>query len=107
MVAYSKTLNPTKAINEYMDRQRQKCNLIVKNVPELPEQVKSEQIEEDTAKLSDLLHKEFGIVRAKIKKITRLGKRDHDQTSLILITVCDKEAKKILLNVDKLKHISA
>ena len=49
MVAHSKAPDPTEGINEYLARQRWKCNLIVKNVPELPKQAKSKQIEEYTA----------------------------------------------------------
>ena len=93
MVAHSKVPDPTGRNNEYLARQRRKCNLIVRNVPESPKQVKSEQIEEYTAQLSDLFHKELGIVRVQIKKITRLGKCAHDQTHLILITVCVEDVK--------------
>ena len=61
MATHPKASDPTEAINEYMDRQRKKCNLIVRNMPESSKQAKPEQIEDDTAKLSDLFHKEFGI----------------------------------------------
>ena len=63
-----KALDSTKAINEYMDRQRQKCNLIVKNIPESPKQVKSKQIEEDAAKLSDLFYKEMALLELKLRE---------------------------------------
>ena len=76
-----------------MDRQKRKCNLIVRNVPELPKQVKSEQIEGDTAKLSDLFHKEFGIIRAQIKKIIRLEKRTFSERQANRI-LCDELKKR-------------
>jgi len=75
LVASPKAPDPTETINEYMERQKRKCNPIVRNVPESPKQGKSEQVDDDTAKLSELFHKEFGIERAQIKKFTRLGKR--------------------------------
>ena len=60
-----------------MDRQRQRCNLIIRNVPESSKQEKSEQSNEDTAKISELFQKEFGIERTQIKKRTRLGRHVH------------------------------
>jgi len=42
-----------------MNRQRRKCNLIVRNVAELSKQGKSEQTDDDTAKLSDLRNLEW------------------------------------------------
>jgi len=44
-------LDPAEAINEYIDRQRQMCNLVIRNVPESPKQGKSEQISDNTTKL--------------------------------------------------------
>ena len=61
--------------------------MIVRNIPEPSKQGKSEQIEVDTAKISDLFQNEFGIERAQIKKLVRLGKRAQDRVRLILITV--------------------
>ena len=59
-LAQTKAPDPAEAINEYMDRQRRKYNLIVRNVAESSKQGKSEQADDNTAKLSDLFHKEFG-----------------------------------------------
>ena len=107
ITAHPVTSDPGETINEYMDRQRRRCNLIIRNVPESSKQEKSEQSNKDTAKISDLFYKEFGLKRTQIKKIIRQGRRVQDQACLILVTVNDKEAKRqILHNAAKLRQIS-
>ena len=97
ITAHPVTSDPAEAINEYMDRQRRRCNLIIRNVPESSKQEKSKQSNEDTAKISELFQKEFGIERTQIKKITRLGRRVQDQARLILVTVNEEEAERQIL----------
>jgi len=75
LVASPKAPDLTETISEYIDRQRQKCNLIVRKVPEPSKQGKSEQVGDYTAKLSELFHKEFGI------QIKRLGKHTQDHAN--------------------------
>ena len=95
----------TGAIEEYMDRQRRKCNLIIRNLPEPKAQSKSERASQDINLFKEIVYKELKINTSDIEilKATRLGKLS-DKPRLLRISVSNEQSKAgILRAASKLK----
>ena len=79
--------NPTiQAIDEYMDRERRKCNLIIHNVPE-------DNPSRDHEKVGSLLESEFEVPKSCICNVSRLGRPSSNKARLLLVKL-DKEQHK-------------
>lgn len=95
----------TGVIDEYVDRQRRKCNLVIRNLPEPKSQSVQEQASQDIKLFKDIVEKELKIdvSTLKISKAVRLGKLA-EKPRLLLITVNDEQSKVgILRAASKLK----
>lgn len=76
----------TQVIDECMDRERRKCNIINHNMPE-------ETHSQDHEKVSSLLESEFDVPKSSISSITWVGKSPGNKPRLMLVTL-DKEQHK-------------
>ena len=95
----------TGAIEEYIDRQRRKCNLIIRNLPEPKAQSTSERASQDINLFKEIVYKELKINTSDIEilKATRLGKLS-DKPRLLRISVSNEQSKAgILRAASKLK----
>ena len=61
------------AVDEYVDRERQKQNLIIHNLPEPSDCTDTVSLEKDLQQVSSLLTSEFGVPENIVSKPTRLG----------------------------------
>ena len=71
----------TQVINEYVDRERRKCNVVIHGMSE-------ESPSQDQERVSSLFESEFEVPKSSITKVTRLGK-----SSALLVTL-DQERHK-------------
>ena len=95
----------TGAIEEYIDRQRRKCNLIIRNLLEPKAQSTSERASQDINLFKEIVYKELKINTSDIEilKATRLGKLS-DKPRLLRISVSNEQSKAgILRAASKLK----
>ena len=67
----------TQFIDEYMDREHRKCNMVIHSMPE-------ETPSLDHEKAGSLLKSEFDVPKSSISSITQLGK---SSTRLMLVTL--------------------
>ena len=88
----------TQAIDEYMDRERRKCNIIIHSMPE-------ETPSQDHEKVGSLLESEFDVPKLSISSITWLGKSSGNKPRLMLVAL-DKEQHKrtIIKKATKLRE---
>ena len=76
----------TRVIDEYMDRERRKCNVIVHNMAE-------ETPSQDHDRVGSLFESEFDIPKSSITSMVRLGRSSGDRARLLQVTL-DKEQHK-------------
>ena len=92
--------NVVDIVDEYVDRERRKCNLLVHNLPE------SEG--NDIKVFSGLVNKEFGIASPNITKAIQLGKTNPEKPQPLLVTFRDISSKRnILKHATKLQNSSS
>ena len=77
-------------VDEYVDRDWRKCNLLVYSLPESDGN--------DIQVFSDLIDKEFGITSPDITKPIRLKKTKPEKPRLLLVTLGDISSKRNILN---------
>ena len=85
------------AIDEYLDRERRKCNLIVYNLQESSASTPSDRISDDKKSFSHLLTSEFKIDNIEFLKCIRLGKSAENRSRPLLISVSDIATKNNIL----------
>jgi len=85
--------NPSEIVEEYLDRERRKSNLIVYNLQE-PNNVQttSERSNIDRNNLTQLFHSELHIENVEITKCIRLGRATQNKTRPVLITIPDSNS---------------
>ena len=94
----AQTLSPVVAIDEYLDRERRKCNLIVYNLQESSASTPaSDRISDDKKSFSHLLTSEFKIDNIEFLKCIRLGKSAENRSRPLLISVSDIATKNNIL----------
>ena len=97
-------------VDEYVEREKRKNNLIIHNLPEPTDVSSNEQrAVKDTETISDLFHTEFNLANAKIQRITRLGaiKPNSSRPRLLLVEMGDISTKRsILKQATKLRKSS-
>ena len=80
----------TQVINEYVDRERRKCNVVIHGMSE-------ESPSQDREGVSSLLESEFGVPKLSITSVTRLGKSSADKTRLLLVTLDQEHHKHAIM----------
>jgi len=91
-------LNPSEVVNEYLDRERRKNNLILYNLPEpMNVQTATERSQSDLDCLSELFHSEFHIDNVEVTKCIRLGKAIQNKARPVLISVVDSAKRSSIL----------
>ena len=97
-------------VDEYVEREKRKNNLIIHNFPEPTEVSSNEQRAlKDTEALTGLFHTEFKVTDAKIRRATRLGafKSISARPQLLLVEFSDISIKRsILRQATKLRRSS-
>ena len=103
--------NAIDAIDEYIDRERRKCNLIVHNVPEntMMTRDRTEANHKDYDAFKEIVNSGLKIQEFNIKKVTRLGKKWDTKTGkkweskprLLLVVLEDESSKKNILSSAK------
>jgi len=92
------------AVDEYVDRERRKQNLIIHNLPEPSDCLDTQRLDNDLKQVSSLLNSEFGVAETIISKPTRLGTPKVNKPRLLRIEIKDLAAKReILRNATKLR----
>ena len=81
--------NTTDVVDEYLDRERRKSNLIIYGVPESTGSTPDERKQSDNTYVRDLIHLGFRMDTIEITKCVHLGKRVEGKTRPIQITLTD------------------
>ena len=84
-------------VDEYLDRERRKSNLIVYNLTEPSGQTTTERTKSDSDKLVHLFHSEFHIENIEITKCIRLGKPNQNRARPVLITIPNVNVRSTIL----------
>ena len=85
-------------IDEYIDRERRKSNLIFHNVPES---------ENDDTVIKEIIEKELRVSDCEVVKSVRLGQKNSQRQRLLLVSVNGERTKwNILKAAPKLRHSS-
>ena len=87
-------------VDEYVDREGRKRNLILYGVPEPTTGSKEERMRKDGEAFADLTKEEFKL-NVKITKAIRLGRKVGDRPRILLVTLEDPEEKRDLLRRSK------
>ena len=90
-------MSPSAIVDEYLDHERRKINLIVYNLAEPSGQSATERIKLDSEKLAHLFHSEFHIENIEITKCIRLGKPNQDRARPVLITIPNANVRSTIL----------
>ena len=86
-------------VDEYIDRERRKSNLIFHNVP---------KSEDDNTVIKEIIEKELKVKDCEVVKSVRLGQKVSQRQRLLLVSVNGERAKWNILKVaPKLRHSSA
>ena len=101
--AVKETQYAVEVVDEYIDRERRKCNLIVHNVPEPEEREKSEIMKKDCATIQEIVTNAIKITDTKVIKTTRLGRKTESATRprLLLVVLEDESMKRRILGQAK------
>ena len=97
----------TAIVDEYLDRERRKSNLIIYGLPEPTGSTPTERRSYDDANFSSIVNTEFQIDTIEISKSFRLGKRVEGKNRPLLITLMDNNIRnRILRNAKNLQKSS-
>ena len=102
------TSNPTDIVDEYLDRERRKPNLIIYGIPEFSGSIPDERKLNDKTNFTDLVHSEFKLGNIKITKLVRLGKQIEGKIRPLLVTLMDSYViGHLLQNAKTLRNSSS
>ena len=102
------SFNTTDIVDEYLDRERRKSNLIIYGIPESTGSTPDERKSSDNSYFTDLVHSEFKLDTVEITKSARLGKRIEGKARPLLITLMDSYVRgHILRNAKTLRNSSS
>ena len=94
-------------VDEYVDRERRKKNLIIHNLPEPSDCPDTQRLTNDLQQVSSLLTSEFGVPENVASKPTRLGAPKANKPRLLRVEIGDLAAKReILRNATKYRASS-
>lgn len=98
------TSSPVDVVDEYLDREKRKCNLIIYNLQESNASTPSDRTSDDKKSFAHLLASEFNIDNIEFLKCIRLGKPVEDKSRPLLISLADTTIKSnILRKASKLR----
>ena len=98
------TSNATDVVDEYLDRERRKSNLIIYGVPESTGSTDERKLNDNTY-IKNLVHSEFNLDTIEITKCVRLGKRAEGKIRPVQITLTDRYVRgRILRNAKSLRN---
>ena len=87
----------TNIVDEYVDRERRKSNVIVYNLPEVdPEQ--PDKLPSDTDSFSNMVSNGLGIDGFKVSKMYRLGKKVENKSRPLLVSLDTPSMRATLLS---------
>ena len=89
-------------VDEYVEREKRKCNLIIHNLPELQEASYAECIKHDQNHFNTILKDEIKVTGVKVNRSIRLGRRQGDKPRLLLVSIHDYDQKKLILRNAKI-----
>jgi len=102
----SVSLNAPNVVDEYLDRERRKLNLIIYGLPEVSVPTGSERKSADLDGIQELVRSEFNINNLETSKCFRLG-RQGNKLRPLLITLSDSSVRRqILRNAKNLRNSS-
>ena len=81
---------PAQIIDEYIDREHRKCNIIVHNMGE-------ESSTKDHEKVHSLFETEFNVPKSSVTNVLRLGKPGGSKARLLLVTLSDEHHKRLVM----------
>ena len=91
--------NKTEVVEEYVDRQNRKANVVISNIPE-PDMASFDDRRqhdwETVDKMFQALH-----LKIEVKKVSRIGRKQEGQTRLLLVTLGSEDLKWEVLRVAK------
>ena len=90
-------VNPSAIVDEYLDRERRRNNLIVYNLEEPSEQTPVERSKLDSTKLAHLFQSEFRIGDFELTKCIRLGKVSQIRPRPVLLTIPNANVRSTIL----------
>lgn len=93
----STVINPSVIVDEYLDHERRKSNLIVYNLEEPAAQSAAERSKKDSEKLIHLFQTEFRMEEIEVTKCIRLGKITQNRVRPVLITIPSVKARSTIL----------
>ena len=91
------TFNATDIVDEYLDREQRKPNLIIYGIPESSDSILDERKLNDNTYFTDLVHSEFKLDNIEITKLVCLGKQIEGKIRLLLVTLTDSYVRGHLL----------
>ena len=98
-------LNPAEFVDEYLNRERRKLNLVIYGLPEASAASSSERQQADSDRFTELVDSEFKISNFEISKCIRLGKPKNDKPRPLLVTVPENAVRRqILRNAKNLRN---
>ena len=83
-------------VDEFVDRERRKMNLMIYNLPESDKQTNIERRNNDAAVFCNIIREEFKL-NIKVASTTRLGRFDASRNRPLLVTLEDMETKREIL----------
>ena len=96
-VTPSPAMNPSVIVDEYLDRERRKSNLIVYNLEEPTVQSADERSKLNSQKLAHLCQSELHVGDIEITKCNRLGKLSQSKVRPVLLTVPSVNVRSTIL----------
>ena len=86
--------SPVEVVDEYLDRERRKCNLVIYNLPEPSASATKDRTQQDKNAFSQLVSSELKIDNVNLLKCVRLGKKPIDDKGRpLLISVAEASTK--------------
>jgi len=85
-------------VDEYVDRERRKVNLIVHNLPESDATKLSDRVAHDISTFESIVAKDLKIEEARVTNAVRLGKVTQGHPRVLLLTMCSEHIKWKILN---------
>ena len=83
--------NKADVVEEYVDRQQRKANLIISNVPEPSNASNEENRQQDWMMVDEMLRRLH--LRVDVIKVSRIGRKNAGKTRLILVTLSSEDMK--------------
>ena len=95
------------ALDEYMDRERRRHNLVIYGMPESSDSTSAELGTNDQSRFSELVRLQFNIENINISKVIRIGRSTNNKPRPLLVTLLDDSSRRyILQNTKSLRNNS-